>query len=187
MNFVNYLPKYKWTIVTYPWYDVWNRHRESKNTKLTKLVQVRNFLLPFWVKGNLTWGERETPSFYADFSICPKPHVSPESQPSSYEARTQLSAFSQIPKSSAHTFGTWRHSHLLVSISIWDFYFDICEWHILSAQAWTPALMLHLTNPCTKQKVLSLTKPKGKIYKTKSLGNYITQWVKNYFSSKLSH
>ena len=40
--------------------------------------------------------------------------------------------------------------------------------------AWTPALMLHLTNPCAKLKVLSLTKPKCKIYKTKSLGNYIT-------------
>ena len=35
--------------------------------------------------------------------------------------------------------------------------------------------MLHLTNPCAKRKVLSLTKPKGKIYKTKSLRNYITQ------------
>ena len=34
--------------------------------------------------------------------------------------------------------------------------------------------MLHLTNPCAKRKVLSLTKPKGKIYETKSLGNYIT-------------
>ena len=33
---------------------------------------------------------------------------------------------------------------------------------------------LHLTNPCAKRKVLSLTKPKGKIYKTKSLGHYIT-------------
>ena len=30
---------------------------------------------------------------------------------------------------------------------------------------------LHLT----KRKVLSLTKPKGKIYKTKSLGHYITR------------
>ena len=38
----------------------------------------------------------------------------------------------------------------------------------------TPALMLHLTNPCAKRKVFSLTKPKCKIYKTKSLGNYIT-------------
>ena len=35
--------------------------------------------------------------------------------------------------------------------------------------------MLHLTNPCDKRKVHSLTKPKGKLYKTKSLGNYITQ------------
>ena len=35
---------------------------------------------------------------------------------------------------------------------------------------------LYLTNPCTKRKVLSLTKPKGKIYKTKSLGHYITNW-----------
>ena len=33
---------------------------------------------------------------------------------------------------------------------------------------------LHSTNPYTKRKVLSLTKPKGKIYKTKSLHNYIT-------------
>ena len=37
-----------------------------------------------------------------------------------------------------------------------------------------PVLMLHLPNPCAKRKVLSLTKPKGKIYKTNSLGHYIT-------------
>ena len=87
------------------------------------------------------------------------------------EVETQLNAFSQI---SAHASGAWRHPHPLVSIYIWDFYFDISEWHILSARTWTPVLMLHLTNPCAKRKVLSLTKPKGKIYKTKSLGNYIT-------------
>ena len=34
--------------------------------------------------------------------------------------------------------------------------------------------MLYLTNPWAKRKVLSLTKAKGKIYKTKSLGHYIT-------------
>ena len=97
---------------------------------------------------------------------------SSESQPSSSEAGTQLPAFSQI---SAHAYGAWHHPNTLVPISIRDFYFDISEWHILSACAWTPALMLNLTNPCAKRKVLSLTKPKGKIYKTKSLGNYITQ------------
>ena len=40
----------------------------------------------------------------------------------------------------------------------------------------TCAQCVHLTNPCTKRKVLSRTKPKGKIYKTKSLRNYITAW-----------
>ena len=65
--------------------------------------------------------------------------------------------------------------HIPRSHSIWDFYFDFSEWHILPARAWTPALMLHLTNSCAKRKVLSLTKPKGKIYKTKSLGHYITR------------
>ena len=57
---------------------------------------------------------------------------------------------------------------VIYTSGIWDFYFDISEWHIL------PALMLHLTNPCAKRKVLSLTKPKGKIYKMKSFGHYIT-------------
>ena len=40
----------------------------------------------------------------------------------------------------------------------------------------TCAQCVHLTDPCIKRKVLSLTKPKNKIYKTKSLRNYITRW-----------
>ena len=96
-----------------------------------------------------------------------------ESQLSRSDTGTQLTAFSQIPKSSAHPFG---HDVItsLATFPIWEFYFDICEWRIYPARAWTPALMLHLTNPCAKRKVLSLTKPKVKIYKTNSLGNYIT-------------
>ena len=125
--------------------------------------------------------ERETQSFYADFSICTPPttrcttgliSASPESQPSSSDAKTQLTDFSQVPQNPPG-----RHLHPPVTFPIWDFYFDISESHILSACAWTPALMLHLTNPCAKRKVLSLTKPKGKIYKTKSLGHYITRGV----------
>ena len=76
------------------------------------------------------------------------------------------------PQNPPHTLA-WRHSHALVIFSIWDFYFDISEWHILLTRTWTPALMLHLTNPCAKRKVLRLTKPKGKIYKMKSYGHYI--------------
>ena len=97
--------------------------------------------------------------------------TSSESQPSSSEVETQLTAFSQI---SAHTSSAWRHPNTLARIPIWDFYFDISEWHNLSAGSWTPALMSHLTKPCAKRKVISLSKPKGKIYKTKPLCNYIT-------------
>ena len=76
----------------------------------------------------------------------------------------------QILSASEHDVIHLPRSHFL---SV-NFYFDICEWHILLARTWTPALMLHLTNPCTKRKVLILTKPKGKIYKTRPLRNYIT-------------
>ena len=130
---------------------------------------------------------RETQSFHADcfYIVSSKPNQRaapvahrfvwprPALNLVSLVQRQELNSllFSQI---SAHSSGVWRHSHLLVSIPIWDFYFDISEWHILSACVWTPALMLHLTNPCAKEKVLSLTKPKGKIYKTKSIGNYIS-------------
>ena len=98
-----------------------------------------------------------------------KASTNSESQPSSSEAKTQLTFLKSQP-----TLPVRDVTHHLVPTSIWDFYFDISEWHILPAHAWTPALMLHLTNPCAKRKVLSLTKLKGKIYKTKSLGHYIT-------------
>ena len=165
---------------------MWNRHRESKIHDIHEIGSGMK-LYYLWVKGYSTWGERETQSFYANcFYIWPKPHAAPhlqttglvsadpESQP--LDTGTQLTAFSQM---SAHASGVWRHLHPLVSIPIWNFYFDISEWHILSARTWTPALMLHLTNPCTKRKVLSLTKPKSKIYKTKSLSNYITNGLKH--------
>ena len=82
--------------------------------------------------------------------------------------------FPKSPKSSARASSVWTSF-----TSLRDFYFDISEWHILTACAWTPAFMLLLTNPCAKRKVLSLTKPKGKIYKTKSLGHYITGYLKS--------
>ena len=120
-------------------------------------------------------GARSTPSRLAS--------PSSESQPSSSEAGTQQTAFSQI---SAHTSGVWCHPNTLVSFPIWDFYFDISEWHILSARANT-CVNVYLINPCTKQKVLSLTKPKGKIYKMKSLGNYITtgEWHSFFYGTPI--
>ena len=145
--------------------------------------------ITFEFKGFSTWGVRDTiflcwlllhrqlstqPTRGARSAQSRLASPSSESQPSSSEAGTQPTAFSQI---SVHASGAWRHPNTLIPIPIWDFYFDISEWHILSALAWTPALMLHLTNPCAKWKVLCLTKPKCKINKTKSLGNYITYIV----------
>ena len=147
----------------------------------------------FKLKGFSTWGERDTISLcwlllHHQLSTQPMHGArsaqsrlaspSSESQPSSSKMGTQLTAFSQI---SAHTSSVWCHSNTPVSIPIWDFYFDISEWHILSVRAWTPALMLHLTDPCAKRKVLSLTKPKGKIYKTKSLHHYMTTLTQEDF------
>ena len=157
-----------------------------KYTIFTKLVQVRNFIT-FELKGFSTWGERVT--IFLCWLLL---HRQLSTQPTRSACSAQICVLTQLwistlslrGRNSTHCFfsnlkilthasGAWRHPHPLVSIPIWDFYYDISEWHILSARVWTPALMLHLTNPCTKRKVLILTKPKDKIYKTKSLYHYI--------------
>ena len=50
------------------------------------------------------------------------------------------------------------------------FYLGFLFWHLLPARTWTPAFMLHLTNPCAKCKVLSLTKPKARYIKRNPSG-----------------
>ena len=119
----------------------------------------------------------------SDFSICPRPRAAPAARPRRAPKvnfllrRQKLDSltFLKNPPNPPRTLSVHDVIHIpLVTLSPWDFYFDISEWHILPARAWTPALMLHLTNPCAKRKVLSLTKPKGKIYRTKFLGHYIT-------------
>ena len=46
--------------------DVWNRHRESKNTKLYEIGSGTKLFITFELKGFSTWGERHTLSFCAD-------------------------------------------------------------------------------------------------------------------------
>ena len=141
-----------------------------KARNFTKLVPVRNFYSPFWVYRFFDMRrarERHTQSFSADYLyivssqsnqraapvahkvVWPRPALNVDSLVRRQELNKLL--FFQIPKSSAHAPGAWSHSHLLVPIPIRDFYFDISEWHILSQRAWTPALMLHLTNPCAQR------------------------------------
>ena len=71
--------------------------------------------------------------------------------------------YSKALRIPAHRFRAWRHSHPQ-TFPIWGFYCDICDCHILPARAWTPALMSAPTHALIR-KVLSLTKPKDKIYK----------------------
>ena len=185
--------------------NIYIEYRNPETRKTRNWFRYETFIHLFEFKDFSTWGERDTIFLcwlLLDRQLSTQPTrgarspqsrlVSPgsESQPSSSEARTQLTAFSQI---SAHASGVWRQPNTLVPIPIWEFYFDISECHILSARVWTPALMLHRTNPCAKRKVLSLTKLKGKIYTTKSLGNYIThvdlinkELIYSYFLIKIS-
>ena len=87
--------------------------------------------------------------------------------------------FLKSPKSSALPGITSFPSHSPFSLSEIFILTSVNNTSFPHAQ-WTLVLTLHLTNPCAKRKVLSLTKPKGKIYKTKSLGHYITEiiWCK---------
>ena len=98
--------------------------------KYTKLVQETFYYL-FEFKGFSTRGERGSFSFYANFSIWTPPRAAPpqqttglasaksenrlasfkpKSQPTRSEFKSQLTAFFQIPKSSARRFRAWRHS-----------------------------------------------------------------------------
>ena len=162
---------------------MWNRHRESKNTKLYEI-----FIHLFEFKGFSTWGEIDTiflcwllhrhsqpnqrSASVAHKVVWPRPGLNLNPLVRKQELNSLL--FSNLsPRFRCVTSPTSPGS-----ILICDFYFDISEWHISSACVWTPALMLHLTNLCAKRKVLILTKPKGKICKTKSLRNYITYLIR---------
>ena len=135
-------------------------------------LRYETFIHLFEFKGFSTWGERETQTSFLCWLLLHRQlstqptrgarsaqgrlaSPSSESQTSSSQAGTQLPDFFQISKSSAHTsehdviHTSWSHflSGIFILTSLND---------ILSARAWTPALMLHLTNPFSKRKVLML-------------------------------
>ena len=103
------------------------------------------------------------------------PRRAPNRLPSS-GVESQLPAFFQIPQILSASSHHVIHAPTLISyLGFWLWHFWLS--HPPRAHMNTCAQCVHLTNPCTKRKVLSLTKPKGKIYKTKSLHNYITSWL----------
>ena len=144
--------------------NMWNRQRESENTRNTddSLSSGTKLFISFLSLRFFDMRrERQFLSmltFPSDPTTCGTPPqttglaaASSENRLPSSCVESQLTVFFQIPKSSAHRFRAWRHSHPQ-SISIWGFYCDICDCHILPPRAWTPALNVYLTNPCTKPK-----------------------------------
>ena len=92
-----------------------------------------------------------------------------ESHPSSSDGKTQLTFFSNPPRM-LPVHDVIHIPYLLSGIFILTSVNDTSSPHVRQHLRSS----LHLTNPCAKRKVLSLTKPKGKTYKTKSLSHYIT-------------
>ena len=126
--------------------------------------------------------KREAQSFNDDFFICPPPPItcdthrkasaSSESQPSSSNARTPLNSLSSNLSSRFRCMTSFTSpGHI--------FYQGFPLWHLwmthpLRARVNTCAHVCTWLTHALSWKFLSLTKPKGKIYKTKSLSHYIT-------------
>ena len=96
-----------------------------RNLKTRNWFRYETFIHLFEFKGFSTWGERDTiflcwlllhrqlstqPTRSARSAQIRLASPRSESRLSRSEAGTQLTAFSQIPKSSAHASGAWRHS-----------------------------------------------------------------------------
>ena len=102
------------------------------------------------------------------------PSASSENRLPSSRLVSQLTAFFQIPQ----ILSASGHDVIHVPGLISNLEFLLSHlWlsHPPRARVNICTQCVHLTNPCSKRKDLSLTNPKGKIYKTKSLLNYNTR------------
>ena len=131
--------------------------------------------------------ERETQFFYADCSSIVSSQLTDPTNARAPPASTNWTGLAQVRKINSLCLSPNLNSLLLFKITknpspslpdmtsitspvqfhIWGFCCDICDCHILPAHVWTPALMSAPTHALSR-KVLSQTKPKDKIYKTKN-------------------
>ena len=103
------------------------------------------------------------------------PHRDPKVDPFRSESSSQLTDFLQNPPNPQRTLPVHDIIHIPKSQF---FYLGFLFWHLWMTHP--PRMRVNTcAQVCTKlthvlsRKVLSLTKPKGKIYKAKSLGHYI--------------
>ena len=127
--------------ITHLYDNIERRNPETRKTVTTSLFRYETFYY-LWVK-RLFDIRRDIPSFYTDFSICPKPRATPatrppawlrwasECHPSSSEQGTQLI---QLFKSTP-TLPVRDVTHVPGLSSIWDSYWYISEWHVRFGRA----------------------------------------------------
>ena len=142
----------------YNTYHIEHRSLEIRKTRYDFSVQVRNFLLPLSLKV-FRQKEREAQSFYSDFFISPPPpyvwHPLQRSRDLAKANRlllrqvSTLLTFFKFPKSSAR-FRCVTSFALASPISHLRLLWHLWVTRPLCARAWTPVLMLHLSNPCTE-------------------------------------
>ena len=136
------------------------RAQESRNTENTYdfFVQVLNFLLPLSLKV-LRHKESESQSFYASFFICFPLHLLrhlPKASVSKRKATllvrclvSTILTFSKSPKSSARFRCVMSFALAIRRFSSGlSWYVQVTRPLCARARAWTPVLMLHLSNPC---------------------------------------
>ena len=175
-------------------------HRNPKNTKHWWLSWFRYETFITFFKFRFFNTRRVRQFFYADCSsIVSTQLTDPTKAPARTPQSTNWTGLAQVRKINSLRLSSNLNSPLLFKItknpspslpgmtsftspvlfSIWGFYCDICDCHILPARAWTPTLMTGPTHALNR-KVVSLTKLKDKIYKTKnynikkSFRNYVT-------------
>ena len=155
-------------------------HRNRKNTRITRLSWFRyETFITFLTFRFSTRGERDTIFTMLTVPSDPTRRGAPP-RPNWTNLGSNLNSlfFSKSSRILAHRFWEWRHSHSsLIS------YLGVLLWHLWLSHP--PRVRVNTcvnvyTDPCTKSKVLSLTKPNDKIYKTKN--DNIKKKSRNYIT-----
>ena len=141
------------TFTIYIYTYIEHRNVEIRKTLNDFSVQVRNLLLPLSKCFDIR--KRDTHSFYSGFFICPQhvwhsPQRSPrasESQPSRSVSSSQLTDVLEISQNPPRSSSAWRHLHSVTPLPMWAIVTSLSD-----TSAWTPVLLLHLTNPCAEPK-----------------------------------
>ena len=124
---------------------------------------------------------REAQSFYTGFFICtPTTRVASATKISASKRKSTVFVqclvsthdFFKISQNPLHASGAWRHSHCVTPFPISDIVTRLSDTSAPCARAWTPALMVHLSNLCTEPKGSQPNQTQR--HKSKSLSHYIT-------------